>query len=188
MIQPYSQNVYMMLLQMGCQVPYKWPDRNPWCIHLSSASAIRVRFDVNHGFNTCGPRTNERPVVNPRIPSRGERFCFRHGQQRRAQEEGFLQGLLEEVAPLLPGEPIAQVREGDEPPSSAEQAAAAAAAAEHRYHDDPREQSLLLHRPVTPIYTCIDRDPHPSPSPTGCCPLACTLSTRCRSIRARKSG
>lgn len=28
-IWPYSQNVYMTLLQMSGQVPYKWPDRNP---------------------------------------------------------------------------------------------------------------------------------------------------------------
>jgi len=56
------------------------------------------------------------------------------------------------------------VREGDEPASAAEQADAAAG---YR-HYDPREQPLLLHRPVTPIYS-VHR---PRPLPTGVPSLA----------------
>lgn len=75
----------------------------------------------------------------------------------RTQEKRFLQRFLEAVAPLLTREPIAQVREGDEPPSPAVQADAAATTAErHRGYHDPREQPLLLYRSVTP-FTCVYR-------------------------------
>jgi len=73
-----------------------------------------------------------------------------HGRQRRAQEEKFLQGLLEAVAPLLSGEPIAQVCEGDESPLSSTVQTDTTATTATGYCDyyDPCEQPLLLYRPV----------------------------------------
>jgi len=72
-----------------------------------------------------------------------------HGRQRCAQEEKFLQGLLEAIAPLLSGEPIAQVCEGDESPSSAIQTdTTATTAAGYCDYYDLCEQPLLLYRPV----------------------------------------
>ncbi|OXU20507.1 hypothetical protein TSAR_011623 [Trichomalopsis sarcophagae] len=68
--------------------------------------------------------------------------------ERRAEEEGLLQELLEALATLLPGEPIAQVRQGSQSPETG-------TAASHGQRTPPAaesardiEQSLLLHRPV----------------------------------------
>lgn len=70
--------------------------------------------------------------------------------RRRAEEERVLQGFLEEVAALLAGKPIAQVRQVDGPATAQARVEATAALlpAATRRHRHPGEQSLLLRRPV----------------------------------------